>query len=64
MKGNEPMNRISLVKKQGFWYVYGDGDPKVFPTEKYALEHCYVMGWVCVDKTDCGDFAMYSMIQD
>lgn len=64
MKGTKPMERINLVGKRGYWYVYSDGDPRIFQTEKSALEHCLGLGWVCVDKTDCGDFFMYSLIPE
>lgn len=64
MKGTIPMEKLNLVKKQGYWYVYGDGDPKLFPSEREALEFCLNKGWVCTDKDDYGDFVIYTLIPD
>jgi len=56
--------KLSLARKEKFWFVYGDGEPKGFLEERSALEYCRNRGWICVDKDDYGDFTLYTLIPE
>jgi hypothetical protein len=57
---------MSIVKKNGKWYVYTDGGTRIFPAERDALEYARDHGYICVDRNPSADktFIMYMMISD